>query len=220
MATDGCNHASSFVDVGMELELIIALAATGINHACEVILEEPTEAKVGSLAKGDGRLQRWPWGARTRSNNCRLQPGPCHDKRKNTLVYHGNGVVCPPTCTQRTEPRHCEESTCKRCTMTRSNGHRTLVDPCSDNSPYKLPYSDAEHVTQNSWYGLRTCATYSHVVTNGVMGAMAQERATLNLGNATCWSELLVIHKCHNCPTSGNERTMCFMKGRTLYSEH
>ena len=77
-----------FVDVGMELELIIVLAATGLNHACEVILEEPTEAKVGSLAKGDGRHQRWPWGPELVPAVAGCNQGRVIDRRKN-MVYHG-----------------------------------------------------------------------------------------------------------------------------------
>ena len=89
MAVDGCNHAGLFVDVGMELELIIVLAAAGLNHACEVILEEPTEAKVGSLAKGDGRHQRWPWGPELVPAVASRNQGRVIDRRKNTMVYHG-----------------------------------------------------------------------------------------------------------------------------------
>ena len=89
MAADGCNHAGLFVDVGMELELIIVLAAAGLNHACEVILEEPTEAKVGSLAKGDGRHQRWPWGPELVPAVVGCNQGRVIDRRKNTMVYHG-----------------------------------------------------------------------------------------------------------------------------------
>ena len=88
MTTDGCNRSGLFVDVGMELELIIALAATGLNHACEVILEEPTEANVESLAKGYGRHQCWPWGPTLVPTTAGCNQGRTIDQRKN-MVYHG-----------------------------------------------------------------------------------------------------------------------------------
>ncbi len=47
VATAGCNQACAFADVGIEPELIIVLAAIGLNHTGEVILEEPSETKVG-----------------------------------------------------------------------------------------------------------------------------------------------------------------------------
>ena len=88
MAADGCNHASLVVDVGMELELIIVLAATGLNHPGEVILEDPTEANVGSLAKGDGCHQCWPWGPELVPTTAGCNQGHVIDK-KNNMVYHG-----------------------------------------------------------------------------------------------------------------------------------
>jgi hypothetical protein len=118
MAVDGCNQARVFVDVGISLELIIALVAAGLNHTGEVILEEPKEAKVGPLAQGRGRHQHWPWRAELIPTTVGCNQGRVIDKRKNTMVYHGSRVVatCPPTCMQWTEPGPCDESAYKSCT--------------------------------------------------------------------------------------------------------
>ena len=78
-----------FVDVGMELELIIVLAATGLNHSCEVNLEDPTEAKARSLAKGAGCHQRWPWGPELVPAVASRSQGRVIDRRKNTIVFLG-----------------------------------------------------------------------------------------------------------------------------------
>ena len=89
MAADGCNHARLFVDEGMEVELTIVLAAAGLNHACEVILEDPTEAKVGSLAKGDGCHQCWPWGPDIVSTTAGCNQGRVIDNKKKNMVHQG-----------------------------------------------------------------------------------------------------------------------------------
>ena len=41
---------------------VIVLAATGLNHICYVIVEEPADAKVWSVDEGIGCNQSRPWG--------------------------------------------------------------------------------------------------------------------------------------------------------------
>ena len=76
MAADGCNHAGLGVYVSGELEIIIVIAAVGLKHMCDVIVEELATPKSGLWTKASAATKAGPGGT-TRSNCGWLQPRLC-----------------------------------------------------------------------------------------------------------------------------------------------
>ena len=69
------------------------LDATRLNYICDVIVEEPADAKFWSVEEGIGCNQSRPWGAQLVPTVDGWDQGCVIIIRKNMMVYHGEGVV-------------------------------------------------------------------------------------------------------------------------------